>query len=263
MNFAPWEACRACSSGPQPGAVALLAWCREVAPQGRSMGIFYCRPVRGGSSLSLHSCGRALDWGMPMEGGRGSSAGHGLVSWIGSAGRRLGVQAIIYDRRIWSARSPNGRAYTGVAPHYDHLHIELTAASARNLTLATLRSVLGGSQAATNEEDDVYVVRHDQRGARVERAQRIIQAAGRTFGEDLLPRFGADGHYGDETASAVNVIARRARLDEDGGTGMDALVLDYCRMLLESSRSGGGGGMSQADADARYVRQGTTVQVRL
>lgn len=221
------------------------------------MGIYLCRPVRGGQAMSLHACGRALDWAMPMVNGRGSKAGHDLVKRLGAHGDRLGVQCVIYDRRIWSARSPNGRLYGGVAPHYDHLHIELTPQAGRNLTLATLRAVLGGPQ---TEEDDVFVVRHNQQGPRVRRAQVILSAAGDTFGVELLPRFGADGHYGDETAAAVDTIARRAGLDEDGSTGMDVLVLDYCRMLLESSRPGSSG-VSQAEGDARWVRRGSTVEL--
>ena len=192
------------------------------------MGIYNCRDVRGGATRSIHSCGRALDWGMPMVNGRGSGAGHDLVRRLGKHGRRLGVQAIIYDRRIWSGRSPDGRHYGGVAPHYDHLHIELTPRAASDLTLTTLRAVLGGP-----EEDDVYVVKHGDRGDRVTRAQRVLQAAGQSAGEgDLLAKWGTDGHYGEETASAVNTLARRARLPEDGDTGMDVLLLDYCRNWL-------------------------------
>jgi hypothetical protein len=229
VNWAPWTGCSRCSGGPTRGAVALLGWCRENSPEGRSLGIYNCRPVRGSTSMSLHACGRALDWGMPMSGGRGTAAGHALVRRFGLHGRRLGIQTVIYDRQIWSARSPLGRRYGGVAPHYDHLHIELTPAAGRNLTLATLRTVLG----APGEEDDVYVVKYDQRGPRVARTQRVLQAAGRKAGMgDLLPRWGVDGHYGAETAAAVDQMAVKAGLDPEGRTGMDVLVLDYCRNWL-------------------------------
>lgn len=231
MNWAPWTGCTACSGGPQPGAVALLAWCRENSPEGRSMGIYNCRDVRGGTSMSIHACGRALDWGMPMLNGRGGQAGHALVRRFAMHGRRLGIQCVIYDRRIWTARSPEGRPYGGIAPHYDHLHIELTPASGRNLTLATLRAVLG--RPAPVEEDDVYVVRYNQRGPRVRRAQAVLQVAGQKAGlGELLPRHGVDGHYGAETAAAVDRLAKRAGLDAEGDTGMDVLVLDYCRNWL-------------------------------
>lgn len=87
--------------------------------------------------------------------------------------------------------------------------------------------------AGTDEEDEVYVVRCGDKGQRARRAQVVIQAAGKKAGMgDLLPRFGADGHYGDETAAAVDRLAKRAKLPEDGSTGMDVLVLDYARNWL-------------------------------
>ena len=83
------------------------------------------------------------------------------------------------------------------------------------------------------QEDDVYVVKHGERGPRVVRAQKVLQAAAFRAGEgDLLPRFGADGGYGTETATAVDRMASRAGLSKDGKVGMDVLVLDYCRNWL-------------------------------
>ncbi len=143
MNWAVWEGAVRCTSGPEPGARALLAWLEETFPQGRSLGIFNCRNVGGTLTKSLHAEGRAVDYGMPMVGGRGSPEGHEIVRRVGQHGRRLGLQAAIYDRMIWSARSPNGRPYTGAAPHFDHVHLELTRQAGRSMTLTTFRSVLG------------------------------------------------------------------------------------------------------------------------
>ena len=37
--------------------------------------------------------------------------------------RRLGIQYIIWNRRIWSTTTPGyWRAYTGASPHTDHVH---------------------------------------------------------------------------------------------------------------------------------------------
>ena len=226
-QMAAWEGCPSCSGGPAPGARALLAAWLEFDPVATSMGIYNCRPVRGSSSLSMHSCGRAVDAGVPV-----TSAGHDAM-WrflraVAPHARDLGVQYVIFDRTQWSARRrPEGEPYRGVHPHRDHAHIELNRAASSGLNLATIRSAIG------RQEDDVYVVRHNQRGARVKRAQTVLQAAGRKADlGDLLPRFGADGHYGSETADAVDRMASRAGLPEDGGTGMDVLVLDYCRNWL-------------------------------
>lgn len=144
MGFAPWTAATKCSDGPTPGARALMKFLTETVPGAKSMGIYNCRPVRGGSARSVHSEGRALDVGMPMDGGHGSAAGHTLVQLLRPVADKLGIQAIIYDRKIWSAKSPgpDGRPYTGANPHYDHLHVELTRTAGAKLTLATVRKVL-------------------------------------------------------------------------------------------------------------------------
>jgi len=142
----PWQGAQTCTGRVQPGAAALLAWllANREAPPERSMGIYNCRTVRGGSTTSLHGEGRAVDWGVPMNARVGSAEGHELVDLLLTHAETLGVQCIIYDRRIWSARSPGGRTYSGVHPHYDHLHIELQWEQARSLSLNKLVEVLGG-----------------------------------------------------------------------------------------------------------------------
>lgn len=152
MNWGHWHGCSDCAAGPQPGARALLAWLLGAYGRGESLGIYNCRNVRGAGSLSIHSCGRALDFDPDgTRGGRGAASfavGREIVGRLGEHGNRLGVQAVIYNRTIWSRVSPGGRAYGGVHPHDDHLHIELTPTAASRLTLATLRSVLSGESRA-------------------------------------------------------------------------------------------------------------------
>lgn len=144
----PYERAANCTSGPADGARHLLAWLIEEYPLGWSGGIFNCRNVRGGVTKSTHGEGRAVDFMLPVVNGIGHPTGHAIVRRLGTTGDRLGFQFVIFDRRQWSAKNPGGGYYGGTHPHRDHLHIELTWAAARNLTLATLRSVLG-------EEDDV------------------------------------------------------------------------------------------------------------
>lgn len=148
FTFAAWSAASKCTSGPRPGAVALMKHLLAKHPKGKSLGIYNCRSVRGGSTTSTHGEGRALDIGFPMKNGRGTAAGYALVKQVGNHGAALGVQAIIYDRKIWSAKSPGGRAYTGAAPHYDHVHIELTRSAATNLTATKIKKILGGTSVA-------------------------------------------------------------------------------------------------------------------
>jgi hypothetical protein len=149
MPFAPYQSATRCSGSAPAGSRALMKYLLDTEPGSRNLGIYNCRAVRGGGARSLHSEGRALDLGMPMTNGKGSAAGMALVEALRLVADDLGIQCIIYNRRIWSAKSPGktGRAYTGVNPHYDHLHIELTRSAGSGLALAKIRAVLGGQSA--------------------------------------------------------------------------------------------------------------------
>lgn len=213
MNFAPWQRATENSGGPTNGARALLAWMQREYPQGRSMGIYNYRPVRGAQALSIHSEGRALDWGMPMVNGKGSPEGHAIVKRLAEHGHRLGIQGIIYDRRIWSASSPRGRAYLGTAPHYDHLHIELTRSAGERLNLATLDAVLGTSGAApTAPTAGRPVLRSGSAGPDVRTLQERLVAHGYQLGA-------TDGRFGPRTEMAVRAFQQDRQLAVDGVVG--------------------------------------------
>lgn len=231
-SFAPWQGATHCTSGSTTGALALQAYLLErYSPPGWSGGIYNCRGVRGSTTTSVHGEGRAFDLMLPVgANGRGTKYGHDIVDLLGKNAQRLGIQCIIYDRRIWSAASPNGRAYTGVHPHYDHLHIELTRAAGANLTLATLRAVLGTAP-SNPTEDTVYVCKFGDRDNYVRRLQRLINAAAPLV-PLTVPTLTLDGVYGPATAAAVNAFAARAGMPADGNTGCHALVVDYIRNFL-------------------------------
>lgn len=155
LNFARYQSPTTPTNGPGTGARALMAYTLSRWPYARSMGIYNNRSVRGGSSLSHHAEGRALDIGIPQP-GRGmadSEKGNRIVEALCRHGRRLGIDHAIWDRRIWSARSPAGRAYTGRNPHHDHIHLGLTRAAAGKLNLATLIDTLGRPDPPTTEPD--------------------------------------------------------------------------------------------------------------
>lgn len=195
MNWATWEKAVRCSGRPEPGALALLSWLQERWPVGWSGGIYNCRPVRGQKSMSIHAEGRAVDFMMP---GASHPQGIEIVRELGARGRELGVQSVIWDRRIWSARSPEGRAYTGVNPHTDHLHIELTRAAGRTLT----KDRLGGTKPTGR-----LTIRRGDRGAHVMNLQR------------LLPGVAADGIFGPRTEQAVRLFQQQNGLKVDGIVG--------------------------------------------
>ena len=198
MNWAVWEKAVRCSGRPMPGALALYSWLQSRWPAGHSMGIYNCRPVRGRQSMSVHSEGRAVDFGMPVHGGRAHPQGVEIVRALGAEGDRWGVQAVIWDRRIWSRRSPEGRPYNGVNPHIDHLHIELNRRGALSLTVDDLGGLPSGPVRPT--------VRRGDRGPHVEVLQGLVGVA-------------ADGIFGPKTEQAVRMFQQRRGLVVDGVVG--------------------------------------------
>lgn len=140
MGFPTWEPASHCTGGPAPGASALMRWFVENYHNkgGFNLGIYNCRSVRGASTTSMHGEGRACDFGFPV----GDKDGDALLKLLLKNVGKLGIQAIIYERRIYSAKSPGGRPYTGLVPHTDHLHVELTREAGRHLTYATVKKGL-------------------------------------------------------------------------------------------------------------------------
>lgn len=184
MGFAPWEAATHCSGSATPGAQALMRWIIEqFGDKGaQNWGIYNCRDVRGGTTTSLHGEGRALDVGFPI----GDLDAERLLARLLRSPGRLGIQAIIYERVIYSANSPEGRVYTGIAPHHDHLHIELSREAAQSLTYETVRQVLTPKTWRAGQRD----LSVGKRGADVRWLQRKLGLR-------------IDGQFGDRTAAAV------------------------------------------------------------
>ena len=144
-----------CRDEPTRGAKALEKWLDQNV-RGESWGILRCERL-GGSSFSLHSEGRALDWHLDARRARDRRAAMRLIRALitrdakgeGAAlARRMGVQGLIFDCRSWwsgQARlgdysycyRPNGEKRSDLDPtraHVDHVHIELNWPGARKRT---------------------------------------------------------------------------------------------------------------------------------
>lgn len=220
MAFAPWQAPTHCTDGPTPGARALAKWCKDDFGHGYSMGIFNCRPVRGGSTTSTHGEGRALDWGFELVDGKPNPLGTKLVHMLRVRAKELGIQCIIWNRRIWSAKSPSrlGRYYGGVNPHYDHLHIELTRNAAANLTLATLRHWL-----SEDVKPEPVVAASPPRRRRHRPGSRVLKVGMRGYDVKVVQKFlgklEVDGHFGEATQRRVRVYQSKRGLNPTGRVG--------------------------------------------
>lgn len=185
MSFPVWQGAQKCSEGPQPGVQAFVQWVIEqYGDEGAfNLGIYNCRTIRGGSTTSLHGEGRACDIGFPV----GDPEADELLRRLLRVPGRLGIQVIIYERMIYSAKSPKGRPYTGVHPHNDHLHIEFTWEAARSLTYTTVKTVLARKRRQPGTRD----LQEGCRGADVRWLQEQL---------DIEP---VDGIYGPITKSQV------------------------------------------------------------
>jgi hypothetical protein len=136
-----------CSGVAQPGVEAFMEWAvRDFGRGAFNLGIYNCRTVRGSANRSVHGDGRAGDVGFP---GVSNANGTALLNTLLPHVRELGIQLIIWDRRIWSAKAPLGARYQGTVPHTDHLHIEFTWNAARTLTRDRCRVVTGGRLPST------------------------------------------------------------------------------------------------------------------
>ena len=146
MGWPAYQPAGRCTGYTPPGSTAFMAWAVGDFRQGaRNLGIYNCRDIRGKSTNSLHGEGRAVDVGFS---GVANPAGTRLLNLLLPKVGELGIQMIIWNRRIYSARYPRGASYNGVSPHTDHLHIELTWNAARNLTRDRVRQIVGGGAPA-------------------------------------------------------------------------------------------------------------------
>jgi hypothetical protein len=221
MAFVTWTPATRCTEDARPGARALQKVILERHPKGSNLGIFNCRTVRGGSTTSKHGEGRAGDVGFAMYRGRGTKVGHALVKELIEHGERLGLEAVIYDRTIWSAKSPGGRPYTGVHPHYDHVHWEISRHAAETLTVERVREILGDVKPATTPDEAI-----DGAVARPAPKAKVLPTLSRGDSGDyvaFLQRFlavkPAIGQFGPRTARAVRRYQRRHKLTVDGVVG--------------------------------------------
>ena len=214
--YVGYQGAKKCTSGAQPGAQGMmqcfLAKYKRLG--GKNLGIYDCRTVRGGSTTSLHGEGRAVDLGITPH---GASYGTDLANRLLNNSKELGIQCIIWNREIWSGAHPKSgwRKYTGTNPHVDHLHVELSWATAKKNSTEVVKmldkhigSASGGSQPSPVQPP---LLRIGSKGAAVRELQTLLNKFGFSVGT-------VDGIFGPKTESAVKKY-QKAR-----GLGVDSIV---------------------------------------
>ncbi len=252
---AGYQAATKCSDGPTPGAKAFMAWFlgAYAGRGGKNLGIYNCRTVRGGTTTSLHGEGRAVDFGINPH---GAAYGTELAEQLRVHSAELGVQCVIWNRRIWSGSYPAAgwRTYSGVNAHVDHLHVELTREAAASLTSARVAQIL---TAAPPEDDDMTpdeslmlrIVYQQLCGEGAKPGQFTgwpTWGGGtgeRLTGIDLLRRANVETRVG-RNATAAEMAAVRAEV---------SALAKQIGELTAAVRTGGGGAGQATSADVQAI----------
>lgn len=156
------------TTGPAPGAEALMDWAVDNHDRAVNLGIYSRRRIGGTRWWSVHAEGRALDVGFPLVRG-GHPEGHRLAQTLVDHHRQLGVQQVIWALRAWRNTVGVWRGYGGPSPHLDHVHVELTRQAGRQLTPGRIRRTLGDTDPMIPEN----VVAAYLRGGREPSAQEV------------------------------------------------------------------------------------------
>ena len=248
FTFATYVSATGCDAYGPAGPQALATYLEDRFSYQTPLGICNCRPVRGGTAYSHHAECRAYDSGIaPLSATvADTEKGMAIINLLGLHGKRLGIDHMIYDRTIWSAKAPGGRYYTGVHPHYDHIHIGLTRASAANLTYATLVTVLGDPQPPKEAEIVLPIVKGDS-GEDVRALKELLNIAynaGLSLGSDV---------YDDPTVVVVAAHLGQYTGNADWKAGNGVGGRQYARLLKDLAKSQdttGSGGLTEAQVKA-------------
>ena len=157
--YSPYQPQTTCIAVAQPGVVAWRDQLLRTYPFTRSLGIVRGCTVGGRSE---HKEGRALDWGVNVSSAREAAAAQDMINWLfapdkygnkHAMARRLGIQYVIWNRKIWSSynASAGWRTYTGASPHTDHVHFSFSWPGAKKQTSYWTGQVaaMGGSAPTT------------------------------------------------------------------------------------------------------------------
>lgn len=205
MIYRGYEPARSCTGSATSGAKAMMSyWLGAYGHLGAvNSGIYNCREVRGGGSYSLHAEGRADDLGVrPYKGSYGAAFAEKCRLYSGELGLQLGI----WNRGYWSGSYPDRgwMPYSGVSPHEDHIHLELSWASARTLTVPRIQEVFAGGLPESRAGRPVIL-----QGSTGE-AVRELQVA---------LRIEVDGIFGPGTEAAVRAFQTSRGIPADGIVG--------------------------------------------
>lgn len=115
------------------------------------------------------------------------------------------VKYVIFNRRIWSKalNSQGWRPYHGSNPHTTHVHVSVGVGPDGRSTGPYDDTTTWGLSSGTGI-GGIMLPRKGDKGPTVEFWQRTLQRTGEKF-----PKYGLDGHWGDEMTAAVQSSRKR------------------------------------------------------
>ncbi len=135
-----YDRAKGCRRREQPGTAALRRWLYENA-RGDAWGTLNCVRIPHNGNWSLHGEGRALDWRLDVSRPRERRAAQRLIARLlardsrgrpDALARRMGLQEIIFNCRIWLAGAGSSRyevcdraGANRTLAHRDHIHFGL------------------------------------------------------------------------------------------------------------------------------------------
>jgi hypothetical protein len=111
---------------PQPPPRTLWSVVHANFPVTRFTGTYNRRNIAGTSTPSAHAEGRALDIGLLVSRPAEKALGEQLFKLFIRDAAELGLDHVIWNTQIWSARRGGPRHYGGANPHTDHIHMAWT-----------------------------------------------------------------------------------------------------------------------------------------
>ena len=93
-----------------------------------------------------------MDIGLSASKPTEKTIGDGLFQAFIDVAAEMGVEEVIWNRRIWSTRNPHIHAYHGHSPHTDHVHVGFTRAASQRTSFPNSLQVKIG-QLRTGLED--------------------------------------------------------------------------------------------------------------
>lgn len=261
MTYWSYQRCYSCSGKAQSGSVALMKYTLEKFPYARSMGIYACRDVRGGSSLSIHACGRALDVGIPVlsTGRANTELGNPIVKFFDQFSTQFGIMGQIYNRVRYDRGDPRGAYYGGVHPHYDHDHVEQRSEKATTLTYAEIVSIAGPATPTSGGSD--MLLKKGSTGQAVAELQKIMNERFKQNNGSFTPLAGksqfdgqpfAPGEDGDFGPTCETNVKNVQGILGQAKTGVVDDLL-WSALVYHRYGSTGGGGLSATEVDAKIA----------